>query len=91
MSVNVAVGFLVGLVPLIGDLFDLAWRANVRNARLFRNWLERPAPVTHGSRIWLAVFAFVVLLAMAGAIIAGIWVLRLFWAWGATHFGTARS
>ena len=31
---NVAVDFLIGSVPVAGDLFDFAWKANRRNARL---------------------------------------------------------
>ena len=31
---NVGVDFLIGSVPVAGDLFDFAWKANRRNARL---------------------------------------------------------
>ena len=31
---NVGMDFVVGAVPLLGDLFDFAWKANRRNARL---------------------------------------------------------
>lgn len=37
---NVAVDGVVGAVPLIGDAFDVVWRANRRNMRLLRGWLE---------------------------------------------------
>jgi hypothetical protein len=29
------------LVPLVGDAFDVLWRANRRNVRLLTEWLER--------------------------------------------------
>jgi len=38
---NVAVDGVVGLVPLAGDAFDVMFRANVRNMRLLRRWLEK--------------------------------------------------
>jgi hypothetical protein len=38
---NVAIDGLVGVVPLVGDLFDMMWRANKRNMRLLRGHLER--------------------------------------------------
>ncbi|MGE0285436.1 MAG: DUF4112 domain-containing protein [Bradyrhizobium sp.] len=38
---NVAVDGVVGLVPLAGDAFDVMFRANVRNVRLLRRWLEK--------------------------------------------------
>ena len=41
---NVALDGLVGVVPLAGDVFDVMWRANRRNMKLLRGWLERSAP-----------------------------------------------
>jgi hypothetical protein len=42
MALNVAVEGLAGLVPLAGDVFDAAWKANQRNVRLLDQWLEQP-------------------------------------------------
>ena len=36
MGVDLAGGFL----PVVGDVFDLAWRANARNAHLLVDWAE---------------------------------------------------
>jgi hypothetical protein len=38
---NVALDGVFGAVPLVGDAFDVVWRANRRNMRLLREWLER--------------------------------------------------
>ena len=38
---NVAVDGVVGLVPLAGDAFDVLFRANMRNVRLLRRWLDK--------------------------------------------------
>lgn len=38
---NALIDFLGGLVPVIGDIFDVAWRANSRNAELLRGWLHQ--------------------------------------------------
>jgi hypothetical protein len=40
---NVTVDFLVGVVPLAGDLIDVAWKANRRNMKLLKKELERRA------------------------------------------------
>ena len=32
---------VVGIVPLAGDAFDVMFRANVRNVRLLRRWMEK--------------------------------------------------
>jgi Domain of unknown function (DUF4112) len=41
MLANVVVDGFVGAVPLVGDAFDVLWRANRRNVRLLREWLVR--------------------------------------------------
>lgn len=38
---NVAIDALAGAVPLVGDLFDVAFRANLRNTQLLRRHFER--------------------------------------------------
>lgn len=38
---NVAVDGVVGLVPLAGDAFDVMFRANIRNMRLLRRWMDK--------------------------------------------------
>jgi uncharacterized protein DUF4112 len=39
MLANVALDGVVGAVPLLGDAFDVMWRANRRNMALLRNHL----------------------------------------------------
>ena len=41
MLANVALDGVVGMVPLAGDAFDVLFRANVRNVRLLRRWMEK--------------------------------------------------
>ena len=41
---NVLVDALVGVVPLLGDLFDIGFRANTRNLRLLEQHLGIAAP-----------------------------------------------
>jgi Domain of unknown function (DUF4112) len=38
---NVATDFLLGSIPFLGDLFDVAFKANRRNARLLEQHLDR--------------------------------------------------
>ena len=38
---NVAIDGALGAVPVVGDAFDVLWRANRRNMRLLREWLQR--------------------------------------------------
>jgi hypothetical protein len=38
---NVAVQGVVGLVPVAGDAFDVMFRANIRNVRMLRRWMDK--------------------------------------------------
>jgi len=38
---NVAVDTVVGMVPLAGDAFDVMFRANMRNVRILRRWMDK--------------------------------------------------
>ena len=66
MIFNVAIDVLTGFVPLIGDLFDFAWKANNRNIAL----LERHLYEEHGpSRSdWAFVVACILLLVVIAAV-----------------------
>ncbi|MDL0432239.1 DUF4112 domain-containing protein [Marinobacter sp. TBZ242] len=37
---NMLIDFVGGLIPVVGDAFDFAWKANARNAQLLRDYLE---------------------------------------------------
>ena len=41
MAANVAIDSVVGSIPLLGDLFDVGFKANRRNIGLLRTALER--------------------------------------------------
>ncbi|MDP9268221.1 MAG: DUF4112 domain-containing protein [Acidobacteriota bacterium] len=73
MVANVAVDTIVGAMPLVGDLFDLAWKANRMNMRL----LQRDAEIRHRQtwRDWL-------FLLLIGLVLLGLALLPfvvLFW------------
>ena len=53
MVFNVAVEGLAGLVPLAGDVFDAAWKANQRNVRLLAAWLDHPQRAQRSSALFM--------------------------------------
>lgn len=69
MVVNVLVEAVIGTVPVIGDLFDFAWKANERNMRLLEPHLDTPAPSSSAERRLMRV-AVIFLILMLLAIIA---------------------
>lgn len=50
---NVGLEALVGSVPFVGDVFDAAWKANVRNVRLLEDHLAAPRSTRRASRAWV--------------------------------------
>ena len=57
MLANSAIDFVVGSVPLLGDAFDLWFKANTRNLGIMRRHLERPEASTRDD--WLVVAGLV--------------------------------
>lgn len=49
LLVNIAFDAILGTIPLAGDLFDFAYKANRRNVRLLTEWLDADAPPTSRS------------------------------------------
>jgi Domain of unknown function (DUF4112) len=54
MVVNVVIEVAVGAVPVLGDMFDIAWRANRRNYALLTASLYEPRKMTRQSWFFLA-------------------------------------
>lgn len=54
MVVNVAIDFAIGIVPVVGDLFDFAFKSNEMNLALFRRHASDPGADTSGHAAFLA-------------------------------------
>ncbi|MEO7985094.1 MAG: DUF4112 domain-containing protein [Gemmatimonadales bacterium] len=78
MGWNVAVDTLVGEVPILGDLFDVAWKANMRNLRLLEDHLGQPVAGTKANRGFVVLLCLGLLLLTVGAITAAVFMFRFF-------------
>ena len=78
MAGNVAIDALVGSVPLLGDVFDVAFRANSRNARLLEEWFGTPVKTERASKGVVAGLVLALLLTIAGAVALSFVLFRLF-------------
>jgi hypothetical protein len=72
---NIALDAIVGTVPLIGDLFDIGFKANVRNHRLLVRYAEQPVRAGRESRVllWLAIGAMILLITALAAL--SVWIV----------------
>ncbi len=66
MLLNVGVEALFGAIPLLGDLFDAAYKANARNVRILRGELARPGSTRRSSMTVLAGVVGALLAILAG-------------------------
>ena len=69
MVLNVLIDSLFGMIPIIGDLFDFAFKANMRNVRLMQQYYEEGR---HRGSAWKVIVPLLILLFL---ILAGcIWL-----------------
>jgi hypothetical protein len=59
MVANVAIEVVVGAIPVLGDMFDIAWRANRRNYALLTGSIYEPRKHTIRSWFFLGVLCLV--------------------------------
>jgi hypothetical protein len=79
MVANVLVDTAVGTIPLLGDLFDVAWKSNSMNVALLERYVAEPQTVTTRSRLVGALVVIVVLLVLLGIATLGFLVTRALW------------
>lgn len=81
MAGNLALDALVGVVPVLGDIFDMAWKANDRNLRLLERLVHDPAGTRAASRLTVAAVFGGTLAALSGAAWGAYWVVRTLVLW----------
>ncbi len=73
MTLNTIIDFMIGLVPIIGDLLDISYKAHSRNAEILIKYIDRPAPVSRGSKL----IVFLAMLIPIGLMILSLYGLYL--------------
>lgn len=79
MFVNIMADMIIGSIPILGDLFDVVWKANLRNVRLLEQFKNNPERLETQSK-WLMWLLFVILASIIiGLTIAIIWLIGEVW------------
>ncbi len=73
---NIAVDAVAGAVPVLGDLFDVGWKANTRNVELLDRYLDAPGKVHAASRVLVVGIVATLVVLAAGGIALGVVVIR---------------
>ncbi|MDJ1179997.1 DUF4112 domain-containing protein [Roseofilum sp. BLCC_M91] len=79
MVMNILIDTLTGIVPVLGDIFDLTWKANAMNMQLLEEHLQAPKSREAADRGFIIVM--IIILAL---IVIGITSFGLFLLWGLT-------
>ena len=79
MAGNVALETLVGVIPVAGDLFDFAWKANLRNVQLLERHLIEPSRTRRHSVLLVSLVIATLLALSVAAVLVIAAVIK--WAW----------
>jgi hypothetical protein len=77
MVANILLESTIGAIPVAGDIFHIAWKANRRNYRLLVRERERPGSYIKRDWIFLAVILLLFVAAVGIPIAIFIWLLRI--------------
>ncbi len=75
MGSNLAIDVLIGSIPILGDAFDIAWKANRRNYALLQRHLAQPRRHTWKDWLFLAALVAALILVFAIPIVVLAWLL----------------
>ncbi|HYY99604.1 MAG TPA: DUF4112 domain-containing protein [Pyrinomonadaceae bacterium] len=79
MATNIGVDYLLGSIPVVGDVFDAAWKSNQMNVELLRRRASVSAQeAAHGRAsdwLFLAVLVLGLLALLVGSIALSLWLL----------------
>jgi hypothetical protein len=85
MALNIAIDYLVGNIPVIGDAFDFFWRSNKRNMDLLRERATGKNVGTTGDYIFVFGIILLLLGILVGSILISIYLITLLfqgiWNW----------
>ncbi len=76
MLLNLAIDAVFGLVPFAGDIFDVAFKANTKNAALLERALADPAGTRRASRWALVTVGLGFLAVTAAGVVGMIYLFR---------------
>jgi len=74
MVFNSAIDMLTGTVPVLGDLVDVAWKANVRNLTLLERHAQPGTPPSQSDYVFVAICVCVLVLLAVIPLVLMIWL-----------------
>lgn len=72
---NIALDAIAGSLPVLGDVFDIGFKANVRNQHLIERYAERPERTARSSGALIGLAISGVIMIVVALIALGLWIL----------------
>jgi len=77
---NIAVDALIGAVPVVGDVFDVIWKANLKNVALLERHATDPAAARKSDGLFVALLVGGVVVLCGALVVGGVvltaWLFR---------------
>jgi hypothetical protein len=78
MVMNAVIDLAIGVIPVVGDLFDFGWKANVMNLALLERHAHIGSRPTAGDWLFVLIVLGLLMLAAAVPILTAAWLLSNF-------------
>lgn len=75
MFINILMDVLIGSIPVLGEVFDVYWKANVRNAQILEELRQNPDQATTDSRFWIWVLVIQFLALIIAVLLLITWII----------------
>ncbi|MEM8806203.1 MAG: DUF4112 domain-containing protein [Cyanobacteria bacterium P01_G01_bin.38] len=78
MGFNILMDVLSGTIPVVGDFFDIAWKANAQNMALLERHVRDPVPSGAADRLFAIALITALLVLVVSVAAFSVWVVRWF-------------
>lgn len=75
MGLNILIDISTGLIPVLGDLFDVTWKANSQNVAILEKHLANPEPSRAADRLFAIGLVVALLALVLGVAALSVWIV----------------
>jgi hypothetical protein len=80
MSLNIALNGMIGAIPVLGDLFSIWFKSNVRNVELLERYaVENRRTSTAGDWVFVIGLLLGIVVLIGGAVVGIVWLIARVW------------
>lgn len=76
MMFNILLEMIVGTIPVVGDLFDFAWKANVKNLALIEGYIHFPDRQSKANWGFVGLLIGGIVLILIPITVLSVWLLK---------------